>query len=55
ALEREQSDIAAQLADGTIYRSDAKRAKQLKIRNEEIDAEISAAMARWEQLESLSN
>ncbi len=41
ALEREQSDIAAQLADGTIYRSDAKRARQLQIRNEEIEAEIS--------------
>jgi ATP-binding cassette subfamily F protein uup len=51
ALEREQSDIAAQLADGTMYRSDAGRARQLQTRSEEIDAEISAAMARWEELE----
>jgi len=51
ALEREQNDIAAHLADGTIYRSDAGRAKQLQTRSEEIDAEISAAMARWEELE----
>jgi ABC transport system ATP-binding/permease protein len=51
ALEREQGDIAAQLADGTIYRTDAGRAKQLQIRNEEIETEISAEMARWEELE----
>ncbi len=50
-LEREQGDIAAHLADGTIFRNDAKRAKQLQMRNEEIDAEVSAAMARWEELE----
>ena len=55
ALEREQSGIAAHLADGTIYRSDAKRARQLQIRNEEIAVELSAATARWEQLENLSN
>jgi len=50
-LEREQGDIAAHLADGTIFRNDAKRAKQLQIRNEEIETEVSAAMARWEELE----
>jgi len=55
ALEREQGDIAAQLADGGIYRSDAKRAKQLQIRNEEIETELSAAMARWEELENGKN
>ncbi|MBI5438486.1 MAG: ATP-binding cassette domain-containing protein [Nitrosomonadales bacterium] len=54
ALEREQSDIAAHLADGTIYRNDARRAKQLQLRSEEIDAEISTAMARWEELEQRS-
>ena len=51
ALEREQTDIAAHLADGTLYRSDVKRAKQLQMRSEEIEAEISAAMMRWEELE----
>jgi len=51
ALEREQGDIATHLADGAIYRTDAKRAKQLQMRNEEIEAEVSAAMARWEELE----
>jgi len=52
ALEREQGDIAAQLVDGGIYRSDAKRAKQLQIRNEEIETELSAAITRWEELEN---
>jgi ATP-binding cassette subfamily F protein uup len=51
ALEREQSDIATLLADGTIYRSDVKRATQLQIRNEEIETEVLAAMERWEGLE----
>jgi ATP-binding cassette subfamily F protein uup len=51
ALEREQSDIVANLVDGTIYRSDAKRAKQLQTRNEEIELEMMIAMARWEELE----
>jgi ATP-binding cassette subfamily F protein uup len=50
-LEREQSDIAAHLADGTIFRNDAKRAKQLQKRNEEIETEMSETMARWEELE----
>ena len=51
ALEREQSEIAAHLADATIYRIDAKRAKQLQRRSEEIESEILAAMTRWEELE----
>jgi ABC transport system ATP-binding/permease protein len=50
-LEREQSDIAVHLADGTIYRSDATRAKQIQSRSEEIEAEVLAAMTRWEELE----
>ncbi|MDO8464821.1 MAG: ATP-binding cassette domain-containing protein [Gallionella sp.] len=54
ALEREQSDIAAHLADGTIYRNDAKRAKQLQMRSEEIEAAVAAALERWEELERRS-
>lgn len=52
-LEREQSEIATHLADGSIYRNDAKRAKQLQTRSEEIEAEVLAAMTRWEALEKL--
>ena len=51
ALEREQSGISAQLADGAIYRSDAKRARQLQMRIEEIETAVSSAMVRWEELE----
>lgn len=50
-LEQEQIDIAAHLADGTIFRTDAKRAKQLQTRNEAIDAETLTLMTRWEELE----
>jgi ATP-binding cassette subfamily F protein uup len=50
-LEQEQIDIAAHLADGTIFRNDAKRGKQLQTRSEQIETEILAAMARWEELE----
>ena len=54
-LEKEQIDIAAHLADGTIFRNDAKRAKQLQARNEEIEAEVLTIMTRWEELEKRSN
>jgi ATP-binding cassette subfamily F protein uup len=50
-LEREQGDIAAHLADGTIYRDDVQRARKLQARNDEIEAELLDAMARWEELE----
>ena len=50
-LEHEQTEIAAHLADGTIYRNDPKRAKQLQTRNEEIEALVLTIMARWEELE----
>ena len=51
ALEREQSEITAHFADGSIFRTDPKRAKQLQARSEEIEAEVLAAMGRWEELE----
>ena len=51
ALEREQIGIAAHLADGTLYRTDARRAKQLTTRSEQIESEIMAIMTRWEELE----
>ena len=51
ALEKEQIDLAAHLADGTIFRTDAKRAKQLQTRSEAIDAEVLTAMTRWEELD----
>jgi ATP-binding cassette subfamily F protein uup len=54
ALEREQTGIAAELADGAIYRNDAQRAKQLQARNEAIETELLDMMVRWEALEKLA-
>ncbi len=54
ALELEQGDIAAQLADGALYRSDARRAQQLQARSEQIESELQASLARWEELERRS-
>ena len=51
ALEQEQIAVAAQLADGTLFRNDAKRAKQLQARNDDIEEEMTSIMARWEELE----
>jgi len=51
AMEQEQIEIATHLADGTIFRSDAKRAQQLQTRSEEIDVRVSELMSRWEALE----
>ena len=36
------------------YTAAMKRAKQLQARSEEIEAEIAAAMQRWEELEQRS-
>ena len=54
ALEREQIDIAAHFTDGSIFRSDPKRAKQLQARSEEVEVAIATAMQRWEELEQRS-
>ena len=50
ALEAEQKDINALLADGSLYASDNARAVQLSERNAQIDDELMAALERWEQL-----
>jgi len=52
AMEKEQSDINAKLADGAIFQSDAKAAMELSKRTGELDDLILAAMARWEELAS---
>jgi ATP-binding cassette subfamily F protein uup len=54
-LEQEQIDIAAHLADGTIFRNDVKRAQQLQARSAEIDVQVASLMARWEALEAKAN
>jgi ATP-binding cassette subfamily F protein uup len=49
-LEAEQSAINAQLADGTLYASNNPLALQLATRNSAIEAELLAALERWELL-----
>ena len=50
ALEAEQADINALLADGTLYARDNPRALQLASRNTAIDAELLDALERWDLL-----
>ena len=50
ALETEQQNIAALLADGTLYASDNARALGLAARSAKIDDELLAALERWEAL-----
>jgi ATP-binding cassette subfamily F protein uup len=50
ALEKEQVQARAQLADGSIYQRDAGLAQQLFKRDTEIDELLLAAMERWEVL-----
>ena len=50
ALEAEQAEINALLADGTLYARDNPRALQLATRNTAIEAELLEALERWELL-----
>jgi ATP-binding cassette subfamily F protein uup len=50
ALEAEQVEINAALADGSLYAVDNVRAMKLATRNAQIDDELMAALERWEVL-----
>jgi len=50
ALEKEQADINALLANGRIFQSDPKRANEVSKRSGELDVLIHDAMARWDAL-----
>ena len=50
ALEAEQAEIRAALADGTLYQTDLQRAIALQARDTEIDEALTAALERWEAL-----
>ena len=54
ALEKEQADINAQLADGSLFVSDADKAMQLSNRLTEIDELLLEKLERWEELENLT-
>ncbi len=50
ALEQEQASLRTELADGSLYARDAVRAAALHGRDGVIDAELTAALERWEAL-----
>lgn len=54
ALEKEQADINAQLADGSLFISDADKAMKLSSRLTEIDELLLEKLERWEELENLA-
>ena len=50
AYEKEQAEIQKQLADGSLYVSDAAKAQALSQRHAEIDDLLLVALERWENL-----
>ncbi|MGB8697430.1 ATP-binding cassette domain-containing protein [Acinetobacter sp.] len=54
ALEKEQAHINAQLADGSLFTSDADQAMKLSNRLTEIDEQLLEKLERWEELDNLS-
>ena len=50
ALEKEQLDLRAELADGSLFAKDAAKASQLYARDAAIDDELLAALERMEEL-----
>ena len=55
ALETEQTDIRATLADGQLYQSDLPRAVALQARDAEIDVALNDVLERWSALEARGN
>ena len=52
ALEKEQKDLAERLADPALYQDRTADVRALNNRHEELDAELTRLLARWEELES---
>jgi len=50
ALEKEQAEIAAQLADGQLFATDPAKATQLSTRHAEVEAQWLSAMERLDEL-----
>ncbi len=49
-LEKEQTNVRAQLSDGSVYQRDPGLAQQLFRRDTEIDDQLLASLERWESL-----
>ena len=52
ALEAEQTEVQQRMADPALYQRAQQDVARLKARLDELEAEIEAAMLRWEELES---
>ena len=52
ALEQEHRHITTALTNAALYRDQPEQVKQLNLRFAAIEAELAAALARWEQLEA---
>ena len=52
ALEREQAELAAKMADPKFYKGEAARVAVVKNRLEALEREHAVAFARWEELEA---
>ncbi|MEY3775722.1 MAG: transporter ATP-binding protein uup, partial [Verrucomicrobiota bacterium] len=53
ALEKEQAELTAKLADPVFYKQEAARFAAVKARLEIIEREHATAFARWEELEAI--
>jgi ATP-binding cassette subfamily F protein uup len=51
ALEKEQAELTAKLADPAFYKSQAAKFAEVKARLETVEREHAVAFARWEELE----
>lgn len=52
ALEDEQTALHARMADPALYQQVPQEVAQIKARLDALEAELEAAMLRWEELES---
>jgi len=52
ALEKEQAELTARLADPAFYRKEAAKFAEVKKRLEAVEREHATAFARWEELEA---
>ncbi len=55
ALEREQTEVAAQLADPTLYKSNPAKFQQTTQRLAALERDHAQAFARWEELEAAAS
>jgi ATP-binding cassette subfamily F protein uup len=53
ALETEQKNLQAKLADQNFYKQGSKAIKEVVDRSEQVERELLAAIARWDALDSI--